>query len=461
MSRRASALIGVVGFAVLAACVLVAALVSSSDGRAAQRAWSDPGRAPVPTGAVAGATTIVDPAGRVHVAFVERRGGASALLEVVRSPGGVWSAPSRITGGSPFPIVVAGLAADARGDAAVLWSYGAGRRSVLLASTRAATGAWSPEQALSRVRGGMALAQVAVDAGGTTTVVGRGLGGPGLWAVRRTTAGDWSAPERISPPGAGTDAPTLVVSADGRAEVIALLKAAGRPRVLWAREADASGRWGAEARLPGSGLATNATLATSAGGSLVASWVRRAATGAQRMAATRSAAGAWSGPVPIDDPSTDQWGLSAAVAGPAGPSVIWTRWDGRPQDRRVSLRSAEIASPAGAAPRTLQSLRLAPVPVSPGGAVIFGTPPVDLRAAAGREPTLIWNATSASRPGEPAAVSVSTRSGGSWSVPHTLSTPGRLGYPVALGAGPESPVAVWAEAPPLGPANALFVSERR
>lgn len=462
MTRRASALVGMVSLAILVSGLLIAALIGSSGGRGAQRQWTAPERVPIPAAAAPTATAIVDPAGRVHVAFVERRRGTSSLYEVVREPGGRWTAPTAITTASPFSITISGLAANARGDASVLWAYGAERRQVLVASTRLATGNWSAEQALSRASAALAFGRIATDARSVTTVVGRGLDGPGLWALRRTPSDGWSGPARISPPGARTDAPTLALSSDGRAEVVALLKQAGEPRVLWSRGADASGRWGPAARLPGSGLATNATLATSADGSVVASWVRQSEARAQRVAATRSGNRDWSAPVVLDDLAGQLWGPSVSLAEPAGASVVWVRWDARPEDRRVSLRSATLGTTAPAAPRILQSLRLAPVQASPGSVTIYGSPPVDLGAASGREPVIVWSATSADRPDDPAALSVSSRGpDGSWSPVKVLSAPGRGAYPIAVGATPEGSVTVWSEAPPLGPPTALFVAERR
>lgn len=461
MTRRTSALVGLASLAILSGGILIGVLAGSSGGRAAQARWSAPGRAPIPAAAVPGSTAIVDPAGRVHVAFVERRHGLSSLREVVREPGGQWSESGPVVAGTPFTISIAGLAADARGDASVIWSYSAERREVLVGSARTATGKWSREQALSRVTSGAPFGQIAIGSDGATTVVGRGLDGPGLWAVRHTTPTGWGVPTRITPPGARTDAPALAVGADGRTQVIALLKTAGRPRVLWSRGADGSGRWGRPMMLPGSGLATDATLAASADGSVVASWVRPTGSGPQRLAATRTASGAWAPPAPLGGPSRQQWGFSAAIAEASGATILWAQWDARPEDRAVSLRSATIARSATTAPRPIESLSLAPSKPSPGAIVIYGAPPVELRAAAGSEPTLMWNATSDVRPEDPAAVSIAMRDpDGSWTEPHLLSTPGRVGYPVAVGAADGRVVAVWLEAAPLGAANAVLVAER-
>lgn len=463
MSRARAAMVGLVCLSVVAVGALIATAVSSSGGGGGP-AWSAPTTAPVPSASVGAARAFVDPAGRAHVAWVERHDGRWTLSESVRPPGDDWSAPTTVVRDQAFAIAVTGLAANARGDAAVLWTYaGDHHRQVLMSSVRSAGGSWSTPQALSRPTfGGVGSGGIAMDATGAVTVVGRGLDGPGLWASRREPEKDWTAPARISPAGAGIDAPQLDLAADGRAFVLALLKRHGRPPALWFRQADANGSWGRDAVLPGSDGARLPAAGGGSDGTIVASWVRETPTASRLLAAALPPGGGWARPVTLEGPTDRFVGPPSLLPETQGASVVWPRWDGAPQGRRASIRAQRVAGagrPGDAT--TVASLTLAPVAQVPGTIVMYGPAPVQLVPAAGARPAIAWSAATGRGAQDRAAVQVAERDGnGTWSAPRTLSTPGRSAFVLAAGTSADRTVVAWAEGPPRGAASVLLVADR-
>jgi hypothetical protein len=405
----------------------------------------------------------VDPAGRVHLAWSERRDRRWSSYEAMRRPGGSWSPPTTVVRDRPFAIGVMGIAANAAGRTALVWAYAGDRQGVVVAATRAGGGPWGAEQALSRpVWNAISGVHVGIDAAGTATVIGRGLDGPGLWATQQTAGGTWQPLRRISPAGLGIDAPTLRVSAGGRVCVLALLKRHGRPPVLWFREANAAGCWGGESLIPRSDHARLPDLAATDDGTVVAAWLRETPSSARLLIAARGAAGAWSTPATLERGPSGFVELASLMPEAKGATAVWSDWIRRPQDREVAIRARAISS-AGRLlrPATVALLRLAPVAAPPGTRVIYGPAPVPLVVAAGPSPTVAWIATSELSPTTPAAVQAATRDAdGSWGRPESLSTPGRFAYPLAAGTAPGRTVVVWTEGPPASAAAALMVSER-
>lgn len=464
MKRRTAALTGLACLVVVAVGALVATLAGGGDARAAGH-WSPPVAAPVPAASAGAAQAYVDPAGRAHVAWVERHDGRWSLHESSRPLGGAWTPPTTAVQPSPFSLAVSGLAANARGDAAVLFTYGGDRhRQVLAASTRPAGGDWSAPRALSRpTTAAVASGGVGIDASGTITVVRRGLGGPGLWTTRKPAAAAWSALKRISPAGQGTDAPRLEVLPNGRATVVALLKRAGRPPVAWYRRADRSGRWGPDTIVTGSEYARLPELATGADGTTVVSWVRQrgfSSAGARLLAAGRSAGGTWSRPHALGTPD-DGLAAPSVLGERTGASVVWARWDGAPQGRRASIIARRVTADGALGPSaTVASVSLAPVPRVPDAIVIYGPPPINLIAASGPQPAVSWAANTTTSGGSSVVQAALRDADGRWSDAAVLGTKGRFGLPLAVGAPAGRAVVVWGEGPPLAAISEVVVSDR-
>lgn len=455
MRRSRLAIAGVACLALVGLAVAVAATLTS--GGSAPERWSAPERIPVPASAVSFAQAGLDPAGRAHVAWVERRGGLWSLMEIERDPRGEWSAPRAIVRDRPFAISISAIAANARGDAAALWGYAGDRRGVLVASARPLGGAWEPEQAVSRVRAGFFDGHIAVAPEGAVTVVGRGLAGPGLWAVRRGGPGAWQEPVRLSPEGLGVDAPALSQAPDGRLAVAALLTRPGRPRTAWTVVATPAGRWGAPRAIPGSQGARIPMVALTREGGAVAAWMRedRARGTSRAMAASRSATGPWRAPVVLDDAAPPGPTPPTARSHSGGAVVSWTRWDGRPEDRRTQVWAADGGDPRRAT--LVAAPVLAPVSSAPGSTVVYTSPPLQALAGEGPTPILAWTQTG----GGGARLMVAGRRGGSWDAPVAVGGGGTRGvYPVAVGSAADSEAVIWSEAPPGSPANALLFAER-
>lgn len=464
MRRRTAAFIGLACLVVVAAGVLVATLVGGGDARGAEN-WSPPVAAPIPAASAGSAQAIVDPAGRAHVAWVERHDGRWSLHESSRPLGGAWAPPTTVVQPTGFSLGVAGLAGNPRGDAAILFTYGGdNHRQVLAASTRAPGGAWSAPRALSRpTTAAVASGGIGIDSAGAITVVGRGIGGPGLWATRRPAAGTWSPLERISPAGRGIDAPRLEVLPEGRATVVALLKRAGRPPVAWYRRADRSGRWGADAIVTGSEYARLPELATGADGTTVVSWVRQrgfSSTDARLLAASRSADGTWSRASTLGRPD-DGLAAPSVLGEQGGASVVWARWDSAPKGRRASIIARRVSADGALGPSaTVASVSLAPVPKVPDAIVIYGPPPIQLVAASGPQPAVSWAANTTTSGGSSVVHAAVRDADGHWGDAAVLGTEGRFGLPLAVGAPAGRTVVVWGEGPPLAPISKVLASDR-
>jgi hypothetical protein len=434
MSRRAAAAIGAAALLVgLAAC-----------GATGESGWGSAERVPVPPSGAPFATAAVDAAGAVHVIWREKRDGRWSLRAIERQAGDGWSTPRTLAAEQPFSIVPDGVVANEHGDLAALWEFSGGRRSILVASVRPAGSEWEPGQPVSRVGHGFTSGQIAIDARGAVTVIGRGLAGPGLWTVRREPGGAWSAPIRLTPEGNGVDAPDLAVASDGRMAAVALLKRPGEPAAVWVASATASGRWGSGEVVPGSDGARYPVVATSEAG-LVAGWTEQRADGRRNrvMAARRSATG-WSTPMALDDTSPHDLGPVELISDGDGVLAAWTRWEGRPQGRHASIRARRIGAD-GPEPAVTVSPLVFPRVGRPGDRVIYSQPPVDPRLIPGAPPTLMWSeAAGATREAGYRLVAARRDDRGAW----RLDRLGAAGLVMPLTGG--AAAALWFEGPSGG-----------
>jgi hypothetical protein len=454
MTRRRMVVAGIVSALLVAAVIVVVAVVGSSDSTTG-RSWESPSRVPVPSLSAASPQVVVGDDGGVHVLFSERQEGAWSLRQVSRAPGGDWSSPQTLVAGSAFPIMPAGIAANRDGDLAALWSLSDGRRSVLMASARSPGGEWAPEQALSRV-GSSAWGRVVVAPDGVATVIGRGLAGPGLWAVRREPGGRWEPARRISTPGLGVDAPAVAVGVDGRLGVVALAKRPGVVRSLFSVQSSAEGEWGRPVPLAGSEGARGPAAVFAADVTLVAGWSREGGGRVSIESATRPPTGSWSRPR-VEDSVPQGSAGPVLFAGVESPKLVWTRWNGAPEDRRAQVRAVDPAVPGPA--DIIAAPVLPPVGGNPNAgpsATIYGPPPLQLVGGGSEGAVLSW--------GHPAAtgssVSVTTSSGRTWTDPVELAGGAPFAFPIAAGGGSGHDAVVWSAGPPLSAADRLLVAER-
>lgn len=455
MSRGAALLIALV---VSSAAAATAAVWLSGGGD--RNGWGAPVRAPVPAARAATAVATVDPAGRVHVAWAERRGGRSKPVVVSRPPGGTWSAPRALGRETPFRLSPEAIAGNGAGGMAVLWTAEGDRRSVLMGSVGGRNGDWTPPRVLSTVGSAMRQPRAGIDDRGRVTVVGRGLAGPGLWAVRYEPGRGWRPPARLSPQGATVDAPGLAVTPGGRAAIVWLGKREGRPRTLAWTASGPSGEWSPPRAVPGAVGPRYPAVAIPDGGAAVTAWLEeRAGRQAVRVAALRGAAGE-----PLDaEPAGSRPVLGPLLVPDRGGAVVaWARWDGAPAGRRASIRALRFPAGAEPSPERVVAASVPPVSAPPGTTVLYGPPPFTT-VAGGPAPALLWvqPAGTSSRPASRAWIAARGAEGG-WKARALPTRDGRVaGLPLAVGGPPGRTVAVWSEGPPGGASDAILVAERR
>ncbi len=453
MTRKRLGLIGLACLVAVAVGVAFALAVTSG-GSPSARLWGEPTRVPVPDGAVGTARVAVGNDGSVVVIFVVRRDGESQLRHIARSAGGDWTAPETVTT-SPFRIIPDAIAVGPGGDLAATWLLNGGRRSLLMAGTMTPGEGWSPAQALSRVGNASYFTRVVVAADGTTTVVARGLQGPGLWAVRHEPAGGWKPAQRITPPGLGTDAPATAIAPDGRIGVVALAKRPKVPRSLTAILSTPAGEWGRPVPLPATWGARSPIAAFTADGTLVAGWTRESAGRATVESAALPAAGSWTAIRRWDRLPRNRVG-APVITGTDAPHLAWTRWVSAPQDRLAEVRAADPAASDEAV--TVAGPEFPPVdrdPATPAN-IVYGPPPLILLGGTGSTPLLF-----AVQPGaDGSQVWASAASGSDWETPTVLASGTGFAFPVAAGGNGARAVAVWAAGPPVSAADRLLMAER-
>ncbi|MGD9570685.1 MAG: hypothetical protein AB7V62_02215 [Thermoleophilia bacterium] len=452
MTRGRLGLIGLACLLAAAVGVALALTVTSGDSASAQR-WGEPTRVPVPGGAVGTARVAVGDDGSVDVVFAVRRDGESQLRHISRPAGGDWTAPATVTT-SPFRIIPDAVAIGPDGDVAATWLLSGGRRSLLMAATMPHEGEWTPAQALSRVGNAMHFTRLVVAQDGATTVVARGLDGPGLWAVRHEPSGGWAAARRITPPGLGTDAPATTIAPDGRIGVVALAKRPGVPRTLTSILASPSGTWGPPRPIPATTGARSPLAAFSTDGTLVAGWTREAA-GRVTVESATLAGVSWTAARRWDRLPRSRAG-APVITGADGPQLAWTRWISAPQDRLAEVRAAAPASSGAAV--TIAAPEFPPVdpdPATPAD-IVYGQPPLHLIGGTGTRPLLLGV-----QPGTGGSqVWASTVTGAAWEAPTLLASGAGFAFPVAAGAGDGHEVAVWAAGPPFAAADRILMADR-
>lgn len=376
------------------ACLL--AVAGECGGAARGAEWGAPQAVPVTQSLAPGTFAYVDPAGRGYALWTARRPEGFAIVMSQRNPGGGWSPPEGVTTPGPFDVATVGIAANQRGDLAVVWGMSGDGRSVVMARVRRPGGGWSAERAVSRV-GAPGVAVPVIDERGAVTVVGAGLRGTGLWATRHEPGGDWTRLTRIvDAPVAPTMVPLARVNASGQVSVaVAVAPRGGRHRIAFAIS-DRHGRFGPAETLPGIAAATPVSLATSDGG--VSVLVSRPGTGSVIRSvplrlSVRRAGRPWTAPRALAPAAARvDRGTAAAPSGPA-VAVAWAQWDGPAARRRASVRALTVdaAGRVGAA-RVLGRLSV-PAEQLPGAARPSGPPmlPPAPWVVAGDPATVAWS----------------------------------------------------------------------
>ncbi len=226
------------------------------------------------------------PDGAVHVVWYDYRWDATAaeIHAKTRPAGGAWDlspgdgADVRVTGDAAHS-ELADVAADAAGNLACAWRSVAGGARVRFALRDAATGAWSAPQDVD-TQGTVAGAPcVTVDAAGRAHVVWPDSrdGGRALWTRVREPSGAWGPEERITRPSHAADNPSVDVAGDGSLHLVwddarvslfnrEIFHRALAPGAAW----DSTG--GSDFRVSASGGASVRAAVRAAGGAVLVTW---------------------------------------------------------------------------------------------------------------------------------------------------------------------------------------------
>jgi hypothetical protein len=227
------------------------------------------------------------------------------------------------------------VAIDAAGDAVAVWEDHASRGTVKTAR-RGPDGRWSPPRAL----GSGIEPVVALDPSGRAVVVW--AGSRGIEAAVGAAGGGWSKPAVVSPERFGFG-PEVAVDAAG--EAIAIWHGPDpRDSIVRVATLKPGRRWSAGRKLSADGRnAVAPQIAVDPAGAAAAVWRRRDGHRSIVEAATRTAAGAWSGPTALSAAGENSVAPAVAID-PAGESVaIWKRFDGAHSIVQSASRAAGAA----------------------------------------------------------------------------------------------------------------------
>jgi hypothetical protein len=361
------------------------------------------------------------------------------------------------------------VAIDEAGDAVAVWEDHAPDRQSVKSATRSPDGTWSPPREL-----GIGIEPaVALDPSGQAVVVWAGV--RGIEAAVQAAGGGWSKRAVVSPELFATGPE---VALDDAGEAIAIWHGPDpRHSIVQVATLKPGHPWSAGRKLSADGRnAAAPQIAVDPAGAAVALWRRRDGKRSIVEAATRTAAGAWSGPTALS--ATGENAVAPQVAiDPAGEVVaIWKRFDGahsivqsasraaaagwsRPQNLSAPGRNAEepdlAIDPAGEAVAVWERFdgrfdRIQSASRRPGGSWSKATdlsgrgrsshePQVAIDAAG--EAVAVWERTTG---GGALVQAVSRPAGGAWSGPTGLgaSTGGFGELDVGISSGGEA-VAVW------------------
>lgn len=329
-------------FAAVAPVLVVAAVLLPISGAGAAPTWLAPQDLSAAGRNALEPQVSVNQAGDV-AAIWQRSDGTNTLAQVATRPaGGGWSTPEKVSvAGADADGPQVGI--DASGSVVALWRYLSGGSYRVQASTRPAGGSWSGAQDLSTASTAVFQSpQLAVNAAGDAAAVwSRGAGGVFVTQVAtRPAGGAWSAPQDLSPPGQDTGDADVALDPAGDAMAV-WYEGPGANYVIKAAYRPAGGAWSASQSISAPlQSAFESRVALDASGNAVAVWERSNGSNSIVQAAPRPAGGAWS--VPQDLSAAGQSAAEPQVAvDPVGNAVaVWKRYDGANYITQASSRPA-------------------------------------------------------------------------------------------------------------------------
>ena len=331
--------------------VLILALPLSA---AAAPAWLGP--ANLSTGASSSDLSIaVDAAGDAFAVWA-RSGTAQASH---RPAGGTWSAAQGISG-SCLNSTGVQLAVSPAGRAVAVWECPEGGNTIVQAAARAVRGSWSAPHDVSAPGHDAHAPQVALDRAGNALAVWARSNGTDVvvQSAQQRANGAWQAPQDVSGPGLDADLPDVALDPHGNG-VAVWQSSDGSSSVIRAATRTAAGSWSGPQAVSSGGFSERPHVGIDSAGDAVAVWSLNAAHVGVRAAAQR-AGGSWSQPETLSDPAADALQPQLAVD-PRGDAVAaWASFDGRTyviqstsrprggawqSARDISARSPDLGAP--------------------------------------------------------------------------------------------------------------------
>jgi hypothetical protein len=319
------------------------------------------------------------------VAWSERVVGSDcSRVWVNRNAAGAWGQPIEI---GIEQGIVPSVAANANGDAALVWVErglslancgGTIAAGTELRASRysASSNTWTPSV---RISGNEVFSpSVVIDAAGRATVVWiqDPLGGVPSISWSRFDGGSWSAPAALSDGTRGVSQP--VVAQDGSGNILVLwqqqtnLPSSGLPilpNIWFARFTAASGTWSTPVKigssdLIGSDSAGNARIAVNAVGNAVAVWKETRSTVASIVSA-RFSSGIWTPPVLIENNTQPADRPEVAIDVNGNAQAVWIqKIDGSQTNESGYTARFDVAAASWGAPQLFeQSTELVFAPV--------------------------------------------------------------------------------------------------
>ena len=309
---------------------------------------------------------VVGPGGVATMAWVAHTP-AGPVVRVSRRPAGsgTWGTPVVVSG--PGAGAVTGLAVDATGAAAVLWTVpvpGDPTSVVLFASVRTGSAGFGPAEAIQGPPASFHFNALGSDGAGAFVVAFSAATAPGTgstaFASTRPVGGPWGAAEVLSAP----DDHALVTEVAGSGGRVAVAWTAGPvgslQRTVRVRERPAAGQQWAEERTVSAvdARTSEPSIAMGAGGRAIVAWFASTAEGSEVQSTFRPAAdGAWTAPEALG-PGGGITPRPRALLEPDGTAtVVWTA----PEEGGVTAR----VRPAGKGFGAAQQLGASGAPVSP------------------------------------------------------------------------------------------------
>lgn len=286
-----------------------------------------------------GLDVAVNPSGLAAVAWVQKDPGSAidpdqfSILASVRPPGGAFSTPVTISPPILDPETEASgprLAIDGAGNVVVVWSYSDGTESLIESATMLAGGAFAAPVALSAAGGDSGSAAIAAAPGGNLIVAWtRASGGENrVEAATGTAAAGFSAPEPLSAAGADAGSPVAAISAAGEARV-AWIRSDGSNFRAETASGLAASSFSAPVKLSAPGAsAFDPALAVEPGGAATVVWKRSNGTNEIVEAAVAAPGAAFSAPTPLSAAGQDAISPAVAMDAAGDATVVWLRSNG-------------------------------------------------------------------------------------------------------------------------------------